>query len=320
MLILTGPQIHAGVTMPDVIHCIRNAFRTECAVPPRQIVPVPGANGDRLLFMMPAFGLGGAGVVKLSTLFPDNPAKGRPTIQGAIVVFSDSGTPVAVLDGRAITHLRTAAASAVASSYLSRAESAVLLVVGTGDLAPSMAVAHCAVRPIRQVQVWGRRPEAAAATAAAIRSSLDAEIEVSTADSLASAVARADVISCATSSAYPVLLGKWLKPGTFVDLVGSFSPSRREADDEVILRSRVFVDTLEGALSEAGDLLDPLERKVISPEHIVGELRDLVNGRVHGRRNDSEITLFKSVGTAVEDLALARFVVDRGAGSSAVDP
>jgi ornithine cyclodeaminase len=117
-------------------------------------------------------------------------------------------------------------------------------------------------------------------------------------------------VSCATSSATPVLEGKWLKPGTFVDLVGSFSPSKREADDEVVRRSRLFVDTFEGALSEAGDLLDPLARGVIDRKRIEGELADLVCGRVRGRANAEEIITFKSVGTALEDLAAARLVVE----------
>jgi ornithine cyclodeaminase len=132
---------------------------------------------------------------------------------------------------------------------------------------------------------------------------------VSVAESVEGAVAAADIVTCATTSKTPVLLGRWLKRGVFVDLVGSFKPSTREADDDVVLRSRIFVDTFEGALAEAGDLLDPLERGVLSRERIEGELADLVSGRVTGRANPDESIVFKSVGTAIEDLAAVQLIV-----------
>ncbi|HEY5756757.1 MAG TPA: hypothetical protein VIU34_13090 [Steroidobacter sp.] len=144
----------------------------------------------------------------------------------------------------------------------------------------------------------------------AVRNLVGRDIELVATTSTASAVADADIVCCATSSPTPVLSGAWLRPGTFVDLVGSFSPSTREADDEAITRSRIFVDTLDGALAEAGDLLDPLARGVIGHRHIEAELADLVCGRHRGRSNDDELTLFKSVGTAIEDLAAARLIVD----------
>jgi ornithine cyclodeaminase len=263
---------------------------------------------------MPAFDQKGVAAVKLVTYFPDNPARQLPTLQSSIVLFSETGTPIALLDGTSVTHLRTGAASALASRYLSRANSAHLVVVGTGALAPSMAAAHCTVRPITQISVWGRRSERAAETAAVIRSLVSSEIEILVSDSLEQAISTADIISCATSSSTPLLAGRWLRPGTFVDLVGSFSPSKRESDDEVIRRSRIFVDTFEGALAEAGDILDPLCRGVIDKKQIEGELCDLVSGRVVGRSSDDEIILFKSVGTAIEDLAASRMVITAAGG------
>jgi alanine dehydrogenase len=172
-----------------------------------------------------------------------------------------------------------------------------------------MALAHCAGRPITRISVWGRRTEGATATATAIRSLVDPDIEVLAAGSIEEAIATADIVSCATNSSTPVLAGKWLNPGAFVDLVGSFSPSRREADDEVVRRSRIFVDTFERALSEAGDLLDPLSRGIIARDRIEGELADLVCGRATGRVRGDEIILFKSVGTAIEDLAAAQLII-----------
>ena len=309
MRVLGAAEISALAPMSRLIECLRDAFRDPPNAPARQMTPISGGRGDRLLLYMPAFDGQGRGAIKLATVFPDNRDKALPTIQAALLVFSETGAPIAVLDGAMVTRLRTGAASALASTYLSRADSAHLLVIGTGALAPYMALAHATVRPIRRVTVAGRREERSRETAGEIRSLLGGNIEVGIATALADAVPTADIICCATSSARPVLAGKWLRPGTFIDLVGGFSPARREADDEVVLRSRLFVDTFEGALAEAGDLLQPLERGLIGRERIEGELSDLVSGRATGRRAADEIILFKSVGSAIEDLAAAKLIV-----------
>jgi alanine dehydrogenase len=312
MLVLDAAAVRARAPMPKLIACLREAFLGGYVVPPRQVIDASGGAGKRLLLVMPAFDAKGAGAVKLSTVSPNNAAHGLPTIQAAIVVFSETGAPIALLDGASVTRLRTAAASALASQYLSREDSAHLVVIGTGALAPYMAAAHCTMRPIVRISVWGRKPERAAATVNAIRALVSRDLEVSVANSAEDAVATADIVTCATSSATPVLHGRWLRRGVFVDLVGSFSPSRREADDDAVMRSRIFVDTFEGAFAEAGDLLDPLARGVLSRERIEGELADLVRGRVAGRSNSDELTLFKSVGTAIEDLAAAQMIVALG--------
>lgn len=296
--------------MPRLIEALRQAFVKPCASPGRQVTSIPGGADDRLLLYMPAFDSGGGGIAKLATVFPDNASRGLPTIQAALIVFSATGTPIAILDGAMVTKLRTAAASALASDYLSRAESAHLLIIGTGALAPYMALAHCTVRPIRRVTVAGRNATRARATAQEIRTLVSDQVHVDVADSTERAVADAEIISCATSSVTPILQGAWVRPGTFIDLVGSFSPTKREADDEAVRRSRIFVDSFEGALSEAGDLLDPIRRGVIDRAQIEGELADLVAGRTIGRNGSEEITLFKSVGCAIEDLAAAHLAID----------
>jgi ornithine cyclodeaminase/alanine dehydrogenase-like protein (mu-crystallin family) len=308
MLILNSDQVRAAAPMGRVVSCLEAAFRSRCIAPQRQIVEIPGHNSRRLLLAMPAFGADGSGLVKLVTVCPENPSKGLPTIQGVVVVLSADGTPSALLDGPAVTHLRTGAASALASRYLSRSDSSHLMIVGTGSLAPFMAEAHCTVRPITRISVWGRRADRISVTAEAIRARVGAGVEVAQAFSPEHAAGEADIVSCSTSSAQPVVSGKWLKPGAFVDLVGSFSPSKREADDEVVARSRIFVDTFEGAFSEAGDILDPLSRGIITRERVEAEMADLVSGRAKGRLNAEEIIVFKSVGTAIEDLAVARMI------------
>jgi alanine dehydrogenase len=316
MRIFGAAEILAHAPMASLIECLRGAFRKTPGAPGRQLTPIPGGKGDRLLLYMPAFDSEGGGAIKLATVFPDNGDKGLPTIQAALVVFSARGTPVAVLDGAIVTRLRTSAASALASTYLSRTDSQHLVVVGTGALAPYMALGHCTVRPIRRITVAGRTEARARETVAEVCSLIGDEVEVEATTCLDEAVPTADIISCATSSTQPVLAGKWLRPGAFIDLVGSFSPDRREADDDAVVRSRLFVDTFEGALAEAGDLLQPLERGLIGRERIEGELSDLVSGRAPGRRGADEIILFKSVGTAIEDLAAAKLIV-AAAGSKA---
>jgi alanine dehydrogenase len=309
MLVLNADDVRTSLPLPALIDGLREAFRSPGVTPLRHGVSVPGPHEGRCLLAMPAFNPDGSGVVKLATVFPDNAARGLPTVQAAIIVFSDAGTPVALLDGTSVTYLRTAATSALASGYLSRRDSAHLVVIGTGGLAAYMAIAHAQVRPIRRISVCGRSPERARAVAARVRGQLSADIEVLTPLSTQEAVATADIVSCATTSPTPVLAGRWLRPGTFVDLVGSFTPERRESDDDVVRLARLFVDTRAGAFAEAGDLLDPLRRAVIKREQIEGELADLVCGRHAGRASAEEVTVFKSVGSAIEDLAAARMIV-----------
>jgi alanine dehydrogenase len=308
MQFLSAEEIRKRATMPRLIESLREAFQSDWLAPARQVVQLPGGTGRRLFLGMSAFDPSSAGAIKLVTYFPDNPANGLPTIQAVVVVFSERGAPQAVLEGTLVTRLRTGAASALASSYLSREDSTHLVVIGTGALVPEMALAHCAARPIRRISICGRRAERAAASVAAV-STLLGGTEVVVAASAEAAVASADIVSCVTSSAEPVLRGDWLRPGTHVDLVGSFTPAAREADDAVMRGARIFVDTLEGALSEAGDLLIPLSRGVIDRGQIEGELADLARGRIRGRTARDEITVFKSVGTAIEDLAAAKMIV-----------
>jgi alanine dehydrogenase len=310
MRVIDADQVRTRADLPGLIDCLERAFRDGATVPPRAVLDIPGGSGDGQFLVMPAFAPDGSAAVKLVTYLPGNAGRGLPTVQAAIVAFSEGGTPVAVLDGTTVTRLRTAAASALASKYLSRADSSRLTLAGTGALAPWMAAAHAVVRPIERIDVWGRRAERVAATVEAVRELVKSRVKVRAAPSLDESVRAADIVTCATSSPTPLVEGRWLKPGSHVDLVGSFTPSTREADDEAVRRARIFVDTFEGALAEAGDLLDPIARGVIGRERVEAELADLVRGRVAGRQTVEEITLFKSVGTALEDLAAAWLLLE----------
>ena len=308
MRVIGADQVRVRADLPRLIDSLERAFCSDAVVPQRQVLTLPGNAAGQFL-VMPAFDADGSAAVKLVTYLPANAGRGLPTVQAAVVAFSREGAPVAILDGTMVTRLRTAAASALASKYLSRPDSSRLTVVGTGALAPWMAAAHAVVRPIERIDVWGRRPERVSATVDAIRELVGARLTVDAAPALEESVRAADIVSCATSSPAPLVSGRWLRTGTFVDLVGSFSPSTREADDDVVRRARIFVDTFEGALAEAGDLIDPIARGVIDRERIEGELADLVKGRIAGRRTAEEITLFKSVGTALEDLAAVQLLL-----------
>jgi ornithine cyclodeaminase len=206
-----------------------------------------------------------------------------------------------------LTARRTAAASSLAASYLARPDAGRLLIVGTGRVAEQLAESHAAVRPIRSVGVWGRDGGKAAGLAHALAGRGFAAEPVS---DLASAAGNADIISCATLSATPLIRGRWLRPGTHLDLIGGYTPAMREADDEAVSRASVFIDTA-GALQEAGDIVIPLRTGALDRARILADLADLARARHPGRRSDDEITLFKSVGAAAEDLAAAALAYER---------
>jgi ornithine cyclodeaminase len=260
------------------------------------------------LLLMPAWTASGEQFLgcKLVTVFPDNAKAGRPSLYGTYLLLSgETGEPLAVLDGRVLTAWRTAAASALAAEYLARADAAHLVMIGAGAVAPHLVRAHASVRPIDRVTLWNRTRARAERLAAELRRD---DRDITIADDLEAAVRRADIVSCATLSATPLVRGAWLREGTHVDLVGGFTPAMREADDAAIRRARIYVDTRVGALKEAGDIVDPIRRGVISEADVQGDLFDLCRGTAPGRTTAAEITLFKSVGTAIEDLAAAVLV------------
>jgi ornithine cyclodeaminase/alanine dehydrogenase-like protein (mu-crystallin family) len=263
------------------------------------------------LLLMPAWREGQALGVKLVSVFPENPRRGASTVSGLYVLLDGvTGHPLALLDGEAITLRRTGAASALAAGYLARKDREALLVVGTGRLAPYMARAHCAVHDFRRVSVWGRSPEKARLLAVRLE---DEGLPARAVTDLAGAAASADLISCATSSREPVLLGRWLKPGAHVDLVGAYAADMRESDDALVSRAEIVADTLAGVLKEAGDIVQALDSGALRREAVRAELADLVTGRHTGRTSPDQITLFKSVGAAIEDLCAAQLVVQRAA-------
>lgn len=244
--------------------------------------------------------------VKVVNVFPDNAALGRPTVTGAYLLMDGgTGEPLAALDADELTAWRTAAASLLAASRLARPDSAVLAVVGAGRIARQLVAAYESAFALRRIVVWNRHVERA--------QRLVDELGLACAEvgtDLASACADADIVTCATLAEAPLVHGAWLRPGTHLDLVGGFKPTMREADDAAVRRARVYVDSLPGALTEAGDIMAPLADGVISESDILGDLFALMQGRAPGRRDEREVTLFKSVGHAIEDLVAAATVYE----------
>jgi ornithine cyclodeaminase len=308
MRFITADEIARALTFPELVETLREAFRSGTVAPPRHHHTVARPGRDGVLILMPAWSENYLGT-KIVTVFPDNAAKGRPSVMGTYVLMAgDTGEPLAAFDGQALTLWRTAAASALAASYLARKDARHLTMIGAGALAPHLIAAHAAIRPIAQVTIWNRTKPAADRLAEKARA---AGLMAEATDDIAAAVRAADIVSAATLSPDPLIRGAWLKPGTHIDLVGAFTPQMREADDEAVRRSRLYVDTRAGALKEAGDILQPLASGTIAADDIAGELAELCRGSVAGRERDEEITLFKSVGAAVEDLAAAIHVYRR---------
>lgn len=304
-----GPdELEAALDFPSLIEALSKAFAAGVTMPQRQHYHIdasaPSSGGDLLL--MPAWQAEEFIGVKIVSVFPDNAQQGLPAVSGIYVLLNGkTGIPLAVMDGTRLTLRRTAAASALAADYLARDQAKRLLMVGTGALAPYLIKAHATTRPLTEIMVWGRNLSKAEAL---VRHLADQPYRVTAVADLAAAVEKAEIVSCATLSMTPLIKGEWLSPGTHLDLVGGFRPTMREADDVAILRSRVFVDTREGATKEAGDIVQPINSGVLDPKNIVADLFDLTQNSQKGRKSSEEITLFKSVGAAIEDLAAARLV------------
>ena len=300
---LDADTLQASLSYPALISALRDGFAMTASAPRRHVHhPSP----DATLLLMPAWQERHLGV-KLVTVVPQNRQRNLRTVNALFVLMETAtGMPLAIMDGDALTVRRTAAVSALASSWLARPDSRHLLLVGTGHLAPEMAIAHCAAHAIERVTIWGRDAGRAQATAAQLRArGLDPAIRIDIAPALDAACAVADIICCATTSAQPLVQAAHVRPGTHVDLVGGFRPDMREADDALIASASLFVDTLDGALAEAGDLVQPMMAGLISASSIRAELSALARSEHAGRQHAHEITVFKSVGTALSDLCAA---------------
>lgn len=304
MLQLTAQQIKQALPWLDLIAALRQQFEQGCEMPLRHHheFNIPNEQAGTLL-LMPAWAEGAYLGVKMVTVVPDNVKRNLPAINGTYILSSAiTGEVLSILDGAELTARRTAAASALAADYLARKDAQKLLIVGAGKLSLNLIEAHCAIRPIDQVQIWARRFEQAEQLARLAEANGFNAVAVK---QLQPAAEQADIISCCTLSKTPLIQGEWLKPGAHLDLIGAYNPQMRESDDECVRRASIFVDTKAGALKEGGDLVQPIAGGVITANDIQADLYQLTRNEQAGRSSDSEITLFKSVGCALEDLAAA---------------
>lgn len=299
-----------------VANALRSLTRGEAVQPLRSAIWMPDRQG--LLGVMPGM-LGRLGDddpiagVKVITVMPGNHAQGEESHQGLVLLFEQEwGRPLALLDATAVTAIRTAAASAVATRALAREDAGDLAILGSGTQARSHLEAMSALRTLRRVRVWSRNPESARRFAE--RESQGLGLTVEAMPSAREAVEGADLICTVTAAAEPVLQGDWIAPGAHVNAVGACTPRARELDGAAVAGSRLFVDCRESALAEAGDFLLARNEGAVTDDHILGELGEVLEGKVPGRRSQEEITLFKSLGIAVEDLAAGRHVYRKASG------
>ena len=308
MLFVDARRVADALPYDALIDALDRAFCTPVIAPQRVHHTIDqGAGSDATLLLMPAWSEGGSIGIKIATLFPDNALHNKGAVNAIYCLMNGStGEPEAVIDGAELTLRRTACASALAARYLARDDAATLLMVGTGNLAPHMVAAHAAARKLEHIRIWGRNADKAAALAASLAEN---HRNVSVVSNLDVALPEADIVSCATLSSTPLVRGALLRPGQHIDLVGAYTPQMREADGEAMGRARVYVDTYAGAFSEAGEIVQAIDEGYLQKDSVAGELAELASGKVAGRTSGQEITLFKSVGTALEDLAAAELLI-----------
>lgn len=300
--------IESNTSFPDLIAELNHSFAKDTAIIPdrhHHNFPNPKVQHESTLLLMPAWRPSEDAGVKVVTVNPKNGMFDLPSIQGSYLYLDAvNGSLKAILEAKALTAKRTAATSALASSFLSKTDASSMLMIGTGALSINLIKAHAAVRPIEHVYVWGRDMSKATLISEKLNSK---KIVVEAIASIPSVISKVDIVSCATLSETPLVLGKYLQEGQHIDLVGAYRPNMREADSETIEKASVFLDSYTGGLKESGDILIPLQEGIIKRTDIKADLFELCSKNKKGRTHDGEITVFKSVGHALEDLTAARY-------------
>ncbi len=314
MKIFTAAETRAPLQFAQLVPALRAAFAGEAQVPPRHVHEVAVGAERGTVLLMPAWSEAGYLGIKTINIFPGNAGRGLPGLHATYVLYdARTGVPLAMMDGNELTAHRTAAASALGASFLARDDARQLLVLGTGRVARLLPAALRSVRAIERVAVWNHRPEGAEALAAEWRA---AGWHADATTDLAKAVRAADIVSCATLSTAPLVRGEWLAPGSHLDLIGSFTPAMKEADPACFAGALTFVDTDE-APTKSGDLLDAIAAGTLRRDAIRATLAQLCSGERAGRATRDERTVFKAVGSALEDLAAATLVWQAaGAGAA----
>lgn len=308
ILQISDTFIEQNTVFLELVNELKKMFScNEIIVPMRHHhdFPNPELKSDSTLLLMPAWNPSKNAGVKIVTVSPENGQFNMPSIQGTYIYLDAiKGSIKAILEAKSLTVKRTAAASALASSFLSRKDSKSLLMIGTGALSVNLIKAHASVRAIEKVYVWGRNYEKAIRICDQLKGENYISVPVK---NIEDKISEVDIISSATLSPKPLVLGKYLKEGQHVDLVGAYKKDTREADDEAVKKSSIYVDTYQGGLKESGDILIPLQRGILKEEEVEADLFELCTDKKEGRVSSSEITFFKSVGHALEDLTAANY-------------
>ena len=312
IVLIDDDFINKNTDFSELISEIKSAFASSnIEVPMRHHHDFsnPKEGVDSTLLLMPAWSPSEVAGVKIATVSPSNGKFNLPSIQGTYIYLdAHKGMVKAILAAKSLTAKRTAATSALASFYLSKKDASSLLMIGTGALSKNLILAHASVRPIKTVYVWGRNLEKAKAICKELGNETFLIEAVETIEEI---ISKVDIISCATLSKTPLVLGKYLKEGQHVDLVGAYKKDMREADDEAIKKSQIFVDTYQGGLKESGDIVIPLQNGTIKESDIKADLFELCSNKKQGRKSGKEITFFKSVGHALEDLTAATYYYNK---------
>jgi len=305
MRFYSAEETRVRLPFAPLVDALRAMFARGCELAPRQVLELAASSAVPVTsLVMPAWQEGGCYGVKVVNIAPGNSARGLPGLHSTYVLYdADTGIPLAWIDGDEITARRTAATSALAASWLAPADASHLALIGAGRIARLLPEAHRVVRPIERVTVWARSPTRADELVDELAlQGFDACV----ATSVEAAVAEAEIVSCATLARAPLVFGRWLAPGSHLDLIGSFTPAMREADDACFAGARVIVDS-DDATVKSGDLIGPLARRVVGRDDI-GTLAELARGERDAGRAAGQRTVFKSVGSALEDLAAAMLV------------
>lgn len=301
MQIISAEQVHSTLSYPSFIDALEETFASDYTMPPRQVMLLDDKPDNHDAFAMLPSWNDEVIALKAFTYFPDNTPP-NSSLYSQIMVFDRKvGTPLALVDGVSVTGWRTAGVSALASRFLSRKNSESMLLLGTGKLAPYLIRAHASVRPLKTIRLWGRSAEKAAAIAQTMAAELP-DISIEAVTDLEQACKQSDIIVSATGSTEILVKGEWIQPGTHTDFLGNHHADKRECDTDLVVKSKVYVDTRANCFKEAGEILVPITEGAFSTEQIIGELSELCKGTVPVRENDDDITLFKSVGCALGDL------------------
>ena len=300
MKVISAEEVHSALSYPELVDSLQEAYGAKYSMPPRQVFLLDENTNNDAFAVLPSWNDQFIGV-KAFTYFPEAEAPYKSLYSKILLFNRDHGEPLALVDGTTVTFWRTAGISGLATRLLSREDSETMLLLGTGNLAPYIIRANLSVRPLKKVMVWGRNLAKAEAVVETMQKEFS-NVEFSAIEDRQIACSEADIVVAATGSHEPIVLGEWIKPGTYTDFIGNHHADKRECDTDLITKARVYADSRVNAFKEAGEILVPIKEGVFAEEGVIAELSEMCRGDAVLRENEEEVTLFKSIGMAMSDL------------------